>query len=339
MSSVLKGVVKSLCSTVGMFAIIMVLSGAAYGQASSLKLKVATSQTGAQATVWLADIYGFYKQQGLDVEIINFRNPADMIPAGISGAVNLINSGVEQPALLAQRGVAPWRGIVASYGASAFSIVIQPTLNIKPGDFKALKGLRMGVSGLGRPAHSVAKALLREAGLDPENDVTYVEQPPGPEGITAWERKLADVAVVNEPVTSGLMLRKTAKMFVDLREGKNGPVSQVAQAAVIAPVSLISSNRSELDRFVTAICLATKRAVQNPDEAARLLAERWGSDTGADAVIVKAGVVASAVAWKTEIPEVPTNAWLKLLVDSQILKVQPKFNEVVDTSFSKGWRC
>jgi ABC-type nitrate/sulfonate/bicarbonate transport system substrate-binding protein len=329
-----------MCSITGLLAALMLGSGAVHGQTSPLKLKVATSQTGAQATVWLADIYGYYKQQGLDVEVINFRNPADMIPAGISGAVNLINSGIEQPALLAQRGgVAPWRGMVATYGASAFSIVIQPSLNIKPGDFKALKGLKFGMSGFGRPGHSVAKSLLKDAGLDPENDVTYVEIPPGPEGIVAWERRIADVSVVNEPVTSALMARKTAKMFVDLREGKNGALSQVSQSVVLAPVSLINSERSALERFVSANCQAAKRGRQNPEEAARLLSERWGSNTAADPEVIKAGIVASAKAWKSEIPEASTIAWFKLLVDSKSLKAVPKFTDVVDTSFSKFWTC
>lgn len=335
----MKNMLNRVCGSAGLIAVVALASGAAFAQSSPLKIKVATSQTGAQATLWLADIYGLFKQQGLDVEIINFRNPADMIPAGVSGAVNMISSGVEQPALLAQRNVAPWRNIVATYGASAFSVVMQPDLNIKPGDFKALKGLKVGVPGLGRPAHSVAKALLKEAGLDPDNDVTYVEQPPGPEGVTAWERKIADVAVTNEPVTSGLLLRKSAKMFVDLRAGKNGAISQVPQATILVPLSLINSNRGELEKFATAICLATKRAVQNPEAAANLLAERYGANTGADASIVKAGILASAIAWKTDIPEGPTNAWLKVLVDAGILKAMPKFNEVVDTSFSKSWHC
>ena len=309
--------------------------------AQGVKLKVATSQTGAQALVWLADTWGIFKQNGVDVEVVNFRNPADMIPAGVSGAVNLINSGIEQPALLAQRGgVPPWRAFVATYGASAFSIVAQPRLtNLIPNDFKQFKGMKVGITGHGRPAHSLIKAFLKEAGLDPDNDVTYVEQPPGPEGIASWERGLADIAVTNEPVTSALMIKKTARMFIDLREGKHGPASTVPQAAVLAPVSLINSNRGELERFTLSICQAAKRAMSNVDAAANAAAERYGANTGADAAIVKAGLVASAVAWKVDIPEAPTMSWIKLMQDSNILKIQPKFNEIVDTSFSKNWKC
>jgi ABC-type nitrate/sulfonate/bicarbonate transport system substrate-binding protein len=273
--------------------------------------------------------------------VVNFRNSADMIPAGISGAVNLINSGVEQPELLTQRGgVPPWRGIVATYGASAFSIVAQPRLtNLVPNDFKQFKGMKVGIPGFGRPAHSLIKAFLKEAGLDPDNDVSYVEQPPGPEGIASWERGLADIAVTNEPVTSALMVKKTARMFIDLREGKHGPASTVPQAIVLAPVSLINSNRGELERFALSICQTAKRALSNIDVAANAAAERFGANTGADAAIVKTGLVASAVAWKPDVPEVPTMAWIKLLQDSGIIKIQPRFNEIIDTSFSKNWRC
>lgn len=334
---------KKQWTGIRMFAAAVLALGFGMGSVSAaqppVKLRVAITQSAAQGVVWLADIYGLYKEQGLDVELVNFRNPSDMISAGVSGAVNLISSGVEQPALLAERGVAPWRDIVASLGASAFSIVIQPDRNITPGDFKALKGMKFGMSGLGRPGHSVAKSLLKDAGLDPDNDVTYVEIPPGPQGVVAWERKIADVSVVNEPVTSALMARKTAKMFVDLREGKHGALSQVAQSTVLAPVSLIKSERQALERFVTANCRAAKRGRENPEEAAKLLAARWGSDTGADPEIVKAGILATAKAWKTEIPEAPTVAWLKLLVDAKTLKGMHKFTDVVDTSFRKLWSC
>ena len=128
-------------------------------------------------------------------------------------------------------------------------------------------------------------------------------------------------------------------MFIDLREGKHGPASTVPQAAVLAPVSLINSNRGELERFTLSICQAAKRAMSNVDAAANAAAERYGANTGADAAIVKAGLVASAVAWKVDIPEAPTMSWIKLMQDSNILKIQPKFNEIVDTSFSKNWKC
>src|SRR5260370_880056 len=139
----------------------------AYAESAPVKLNIAIGHSGPQAVVWLADIYGLYKQQGLDVEITDFRNASDTVAAGASGAVNVIASGIETPAILTQRGLAPWRSIVAIYGASAFSIVAQPDLKIVPGDLKALKGLRIGVSGLGRPSYAVGVFFLRQAGLDP----------------------------------------------------------------------------------------------------------------------------------------------------------------------------
>jgi NitT/TauT family transport system substrate-binding protein len=334
-----KTVLIRISALMGLIGVLAGGSVEASAESAPVKLTIAIGRSGPQAVVWLAEIYGLYKQQGLDVEITDFRNASDTVAAGASGAVNVIASGIETPAILTQRGLAPWRNIVAIYGTSAFSIVAQPDLKIVPGDLKALKGLRIGVSGLGRPSYAVGVFFLRQAGLDPDNDVTFVEQPPGPEGVVAWDRRIADVAVVNEPVTSALLLRKSAKMFLDLRQGKNGPISQAPQAAVQVPLSLIRNNRAELERFVTAVCLATKRAVQNPKEAAQLLAQRWGSDAGGDADVVKAGIIASAVGWKNEIPREPTMAWFDLLTNMKILNKLPAFDDVVDVSFSKGWHC
>lgn len=315
-------------------------STASLAQAKPLKLRIGVTQTAATAPATLAEIYGTYKEQGLDVEVVSFRGAVELISAGVGGSLNLMATGVEQPAFLAARKAEPWKDIVAILGRSAFSIVVQPDKKITPGDFKAIKGWTMGIPGLGRPAHSVVKSLLKDAGLNPETDVTYVEQPSGPPGIVAWEQKRADIAVVNEPVTSTLLERKTAKMFVDLRAGKHGPLSLVPQATVLAPVALIKSERATLERFVTAICKAAKRGRENPKEAATLLAQKWGAETkGTEADALVAGIVATAPAWTVEIPRAPVEAWFKVLVEANALKQMPKYEEVVDTSFSRFWSC
>lgn len=310
-----------------------------HAQSKLTKVRIGTTQTAAVAPAWLAEIYGTYKEQGVEVELINFRGAVELISAGVGGSLELMATGVEQPALLAERGAEPWRDIVALLGSSAFSIVVQPSSKIKAGDFAATKGMRWGIPGLGRPSHSIVKVLLKEAGLDPENDVNYVDQPSGPEGIIAWERQRSDIAIVNEPVTSSLISRGSARMFVDLREGRHGAISQVPQATLLAPLRLIKNERAVMDRVVRAVCLAAKRGRQNPDEAARLLAVRWGAEKGADVEILRSGIIKAAPAWTPQLPEGPVNAWFKVLVEAKALKQVPRYGDVVDTSFSKLWEC
>ena len=308
-------------------------------QAQTKTYKIGVTQTAAVAPAWLADIYGYYKDAGIDAELVNFRSPTELVPAGLSGALTLMTVGVENPAILAERGTAPWRNIAALLGASAFSIVARPDIMATPGDMKALKGKTVATPGIGRPAAYVLKSLLKEAGLDAENDVTYVEQPPGPEGVAVWEQRKPDFAIVNEPVTSAILARGTAKMFLDLRAGKNGPVSQVPQATITAPAALIASDRANIVKIVGAICKAAKRGRDNPQEAADMLAKRWGADTGADAAVVKAGIIATAPAWTANVAEAPTNAWLNILVGAKVLKSVPKFGDIVETSLAPDWKC
>src|SRR5260370_42607347 len=85
----------------------------AYAESAPVKLNIAIGRSGPQAVVWLAEIYGLYKQQGLDVEITAFPNARDTVAAGASGAANGIARGIETPAILTHRGLLPSRSISA----------------------------------------------------------------------------------------------------------------------------------------------------------------------------------------------------------------------------------
>lgn len=305
------------------------------------QLKVGAVPAGALGLVFLADIYGYYREEGLDVEVITFRAGADVITAGMSGSLDIITGGVEHPATLFERGAPPWKSIAGLLSTSPFSIVSRTGVDIKPADFAALKGRRIGTPGVGRSAHMVISALLKEAGLDAAKDVTFFEIPSGAPGVSAFERSGVDAAIVNEPVTSALLARNAARMFADLSTGKFGPVSTFPQAVAIASQRLIDLDRPSLERFVRAVCRAGKRGSANAEEAADLLVRRFGgASTPAAAEELKVGLRKFASGWgNIELPAAPIEAWFKVLVENGALKKPTSYDSVVDAKFRGQWKC
>jgi NitT/TauT family transport system substrate-binding protein len=86
-----------------------------------------------------------------------------------------------------------------------------------------LKGLKIGISGRGASTDTATRFMLREAGLDPDKDVTIM--PVGDPGtmLASLKNKVIDAAMAVEPTqTAAVQSLKFAKTMVDI-EGGGGP--------------------------------------------------------------------------------------------------------------------
>ena len=86
-----------------------------------------------------------------------------------------------------------------------------------------LKGLKIGISGRGASTDTATRFMLKQAGLDPDKDVTIM--PVGDPGtmLASLKNKVIDAAMAVEPTqTAAVLSLKIAKTVVDI-EGGGGP--------------------------------------------------------------------------------------------------------------------
>jgi NitT/TauT family transport system substrate-binding protein len=178
---------------------IMASAGAAVAQQVSVG---ATSST-SDAPIYIAEQKGFFRQEGLDVTVTNFRSASDMVAplgagqldagAGSAGAAlyNAVARGIKI------RIVADKASSRPGYGAT--KIMVRRDL-VDGGRYKQpsdLKGLRFAMNAPGVSNTSTLNTLLRSAGLK-YSDVETVDLP-FPDHVVALKNKSVDASASVEP--------------------------------------------------------------------------------------------------------------------------------------------
>jgi len=117
---------------------------------------------------WIAQEQGFFRDEGLDVEIITFEGGVYVIRNVVSGSLDA-GAGVGASAAVA---IAKKAGIKAIYAlAPRFASTLTARSNIKT--LQDLKGKKIGVQEIGGFADVLSRMALGKAGIKPE-EVTFI---------------------------------------------------------------------------------------------------------------------------------------------------------------------
>jgi NitT/TauT family transport system substrate-binding protein len=135
---------------------------------------------------------GFFKDEGLDVEIIRMNVP-NIITALVTGDIGytLIFGSVVRGAL---RGM-PMRALASLLDGSTHALVARP--DYKSG--KELRGKTVGIGNFGGTDEVAGRMMLKSFGLDTEKDVKFIALGPDRARLAALKEGLVDVAVIAPP--------------------------------------------------------------------------------------------------------------------------------------------
>ncbi|KIZ47800.1 MULTISPECIES: ABC transporter substrate-binding protein [Rhodopseudomonas] len=163
------------------------------------KINVLLPQRNANEAIapFLAAKYlGYLDQEGIDVTYLLVAGSNEVAIQVASGNALI---GWASPA---QAVIAMQEGAAASLDLQYFSSVeyrniwsISVPANSAIHAVAELKGKRIGVTALGSAGMNYGKAYLREAGLDPDRDVTFVPIGAGAQAMAAIKQKVVDAIV------------------------------------------------------------------------------------------------------------------------------------------------
>ena len=147
----------------------LLLGPAPIGAQPSLQKVVVTysSRSIASIDLFVAQQRGFFREEGLDPQLVQVRATA-AIAAIVAGEVHALGS-IGSAIRAIPRG-APIKVMAVSLRRPIFWLVARPELKT----FADLKGKVMGTTTLGGSQHTAGIRMLRRAGLNPEKDVTVV---------------------------------------------------------------------------------------------------------------------------------------------------------------------
>ena len=150
------------------------------------------SRSIAAIDLYIARDRGFFRDEGLDVDIVQIRGNV-AIAAALSGQVQATN-GVGTVIRALERSELPMKILTVSLKRNLFWLVSRPEIT----SIAQLKGKTLGTTTLGGSQHSAAMRLIRKGGVD-EKDITVVVGGDVPAQLQSLVGRTIDAAALSPP--------------------------------------------------------------------------------------------------------------------------------------------
>jgi NitT/TauT family transport system substrate-binding protein len=259
----------------GVMAALCALPGAATAQPITATIAV---YTGALVTVptYVAKDLGIYAKQGLNVSLVDFRAAPDATAALFSGAVDLMSNSPGNMMLVNSRG-RDLVAIVDNFPAHVWSIVVGKDVATPgkasgyPVAIRDLKGKKIGVPAIGSDGHNFARRFLRDAGMDPEKDATFLAVGLGPDAVAAFKAGQLDAVMAIEPVQTALETLG-GRVLIDLQTDKTIPEFASWTSSVYHSTKAHADKNAEMMRRFQVAQEEAIAFVRNPANAEQVAA-------------------------------------------------------------------
>ena len=209
-------------------------------------------------TVGVAQTRDFFKQEGIDVEIVRM-NPNVATMALVSGDVDyttLIGSVIG-----ANLKGAKLKMIACSQDRTPLAFVAKPEFK----SVKDLKGKTIAVGSYGSTPDIVARMVVKHFGLDPESDIKVLALGTDGARLAALKEGVVDAIIVAPPVDF-----EGQKMGFNILN-RAGDIFRFPYNGLGTSVKKISENQDEVKRVLRALIRANRYIRQNKEGTVQVL--------------------------------------------------------------------
>ena len=166
----------------------------------------------------VAERKGYFKDEGLEVEIPDFPGGAKALQALVGGSADLVSGAYEHTINMAAK-KQPIQAVVLQLKYNAIVLVMPKDKAARYRDGRDLKGLKIGVTAPGSSTNMFVDLLLVKAGLK-ATDVSIVGVGAGAGAVAAMEKGEIDALVNLDPVVTRLESTGKFVAVVDTRTEK-----------------------------------------------------------------------------------------------------------------------
>jgi NitT/TauT family transport system substrate-binding protein len=206
----LKGIAAALLA--------LILAASAQAQApekKDIKLGVGGANALYYLPLALADRLGYFKEQGLDVEINDFKGGSQSLNALVSKSVDVVTGAYEHTLRMQVKGQA----IVAAIELGRYPGITLAVKKDRMDRIKSvadLKGAKIGVTAPGSSTNMIAQFLMVKAGLKPD-DASFIGVGAGPGAVAAVRKGEIDAISNIDPMIAMLEASGDAVVLADTR--------------------------------------------------------------------------------------------------------------------------
>ncbi|MFZ9710814.1 MAG: ABC transporter substrate-binding protein [Burkholderiaceae bacterium] len=225
----------------------------------------------------IAEFKGFYKAEGLDVEISDFAGGSRALAAVVGGSADVVSGAYEHTINLQQKGQM-FQAFVLQGRAPQMAIGVSSKTMAGYKSVTDLKGKKIGVSAPGSSTNMMASYLLASAGLK-AGDVSFVGVGTGAGAVTALRSGQIDAISNVEPVMTMLQQSGDIRIVADMRTMKGtqdflgGPMPA---ACLYAPLTFVQKYPNTAQALASAIIRANRWIESvGPSELIRTVPESY----------------------------------------------------------------
>ncbi|MCW1913047.1 ABC transporter substrate-binding protein [Luteolibacter sp. GHJ8] len=230
------------------------------------KIKVGYIGLTCEAPLYIAKEKGYFKEQGLDVEMVKCEWGQFKDLVGL-GTIHVVH----QPIMAFLKPIEEGLDVKLTAGIHRGCLRIQAPLGGNLKTVQDLKGKRIGVPGMGTPPFIFANRVLGDNGIDPRNDVQWKVFPSSELGL-ALEKGEVDAIANSEPI--GLLLLADKKVQNISDQTLDEPYASEYCCGVIVNGKYAEANPDATAAVTKAIMKGAKWVETNPRAAAILSVEK-----------------------------------------------------------------
>ncbi len=245
----------------------MLLSSQAMA-ADSSPIRIGWVYSLANAPALIAEKEGFYKQEGLNVELTSFGDGPVISQALAAHQLDAAYIGAPPVFQWYSRGL---KGqIIAKVNSGQAALITSNNSGIN--QLSDLKGKRIaGVKkGSGMDVLLRGLVLQRQAKLTPDKDVQIVDMPAG-NMLAALNQGVVNAAFTWEPFVSEALLRGDSKLLLDVNQAQPGYPWYV----LMALPETLQNRPDDVIKLLKAHNKAVNFINQHPDEANKIIADTF----------------------------------------------------------------
>lgn len=273
---------KALGSMASLAAVPAIGLTGANARAQALEKTKVSIAVGGKASFYylplsIAEFKGFYKAEGLDVEISDFAGGSRALAAVVGGSADVVSGAYEHTINLQQKGQM-FQAFVLQGRAPQMAIGVSSKTMAGYKSVTDLKGKKIGVSAPGSSTNMMASYMLANAGLK-ASDVSFVGVGTGAGAVTALRSGQIDAISNVEPVMTMLQQSGDIRIVADMRTMKGtqdflgGPMPA---ACLYAPLTFVQKYPNTAQALASAIIRANRWIESvGPSELIRTVPESY----------------------------------------------------------------
>jgi NitT/TauT family transport system substrate-binding protein len=250
--------------------------------AQALEKKKVTIAVGGKNLLYylpltVAEQKGFFKDEGLDVEIVDFAGGARALQAVVGGSADVVSGAFEHNINMQAKGQ-PMKAFVLQGRAPQIVLAVSTKTMPNFASVADLKGKKIGVTAPGSSTNIMANFVLAKSGLKPA-DVSYVGVGASQGAVAALRSGQIDAISNLDPVMTILARNNDIKIISDTRDVAEadkvfgGPMPA---ATLYAPVAFIEKNPNTVQALTNAIVRANKWIQQaGPSDIVKTVPESY----------------------------------------------------------------